>query len=367
MVLLAFIYTLVEENRKIIHIDMDAFFASIEQRDNPALRGKPVIVGGPPGSRGVVAAASYEARRFQIRSAMPSTKAARLCPAAIFVPPRFARYREVSERIQRIFREVTDKVEPLALDEAYLDVTENKFQEQSATTLAVYLRSRIKGQLQLTASAGVAPNKFLAKLASEMRKPDGLFTIAPHQIAEIVAALDIEKLWGVGPATAAKLRAKGWNTTADLRALRPEHVCQVVGSQGKFLWHLAHGRDIRAVVTERETKSRGAETTFSSDVVDIEVLSERLTKLVERVTESVTKAALYPSHISIKLRYADFSTITRSLTLKNPTQDRETLAQAALSLLQSGTEAGKRPVRLIGVSLSGFEQPLEEAQLVLPL
>jgi DNA polymerase-4 len=353
--------------RKIIHVDMDAFYASVEQRDRPELRGKPVVVGGPPDSRGVVAAASYEARKFKIRSAMSSAKAARLCPHAIFVPPRFSLYREVSHKLLSILREATDTVEPLALDEAYLDVTENKLREPSATKIAVYLKSRIRGQLGLTASAGVAPNKFLAKLASEMRKPDGLVVIPPSRIEETVRALDIEKLWGVGPATAKKLRARGWNNTEDLRRLSPESLVTVLGKFGAFVHGLAHGRDERLVHAERTAKSRGAETTFEKDILDVDLLEARLRDLSERVARDLVKKNRRAKHVCLKLRYADFSTLTRSKTLAVATEDVEMLHGIAAVLLRTATEAGKTPVRLIGISVSGFDAELEPDQLSLPI
>lgn len=353
--------------RKIIHVDMDAFYASIEQHDNPAYRGKPIIVGGTPDSRGVVAAASYEARAFKVRSAMSCAKAARLCPQAIFVPPRFTRYREVSQKMMAILREATDQIEPLALDEAYLDVTENKLQESSATRVAVYLKSRIKGQLGITASAGVAPNKFLAKLASEMQKPNGLVVIPPSKIEETVRELDIEKLWGIGPATASKLRARGWNTTADLRRLSPEILSSVLGKSSSFIFRLAHGEDTRLVHNDRELKSRGAETTFEKDTQNLEELEENLLRLTERVTRSLSKLELFGRTITLKLRYSDFTTLSRSKTLESGTQDTTLVYEIARGMMRHTTEAGKRPVRLIGVSVSGFDAPQEPDQLSLPI
>lgn len=345
---------------------MDAFFASIEQRDNPALRGKPVIVGGSPESRGVVAAASYEARKFKIRSAMSCSQAARLCPRAIFVRPRFSRYQEVSAGFHRILREVSDCIEPLGLDEAYLEVTQNKFGEISATKLAGYLKARIKGQLQLTASAGVAPNKFLAKLASEMRKPDGLFVIRPKDIEHVVHRLPIEKLWGVGPATAAKLHAQGWATTEDLRRQTVHELCKTVGSIGRFLFDLAHGIDSRPVASSRELKSRGAETTFAEDTLQIDSLLATLRALTKRVSDSIENKQLKATSVTLKLRYSDFSTITRSATLASPTAESGVFFDCAEKLLKHSTDAGKRPVRLIGISVAGFKEPEPSFQLNFP-
>jgi DNA polymerase IV len=360
----------VEPIRKIIHIDMDAFYASVEQRDFPELRGKPVVVGGPPDSRGVVAACSYEARKFKIRSAMSSSKAARLCPQAIFVPPRFSVYKEVSQKMMAILREASDTIEPLSLDEAYLDVTQNKLQEPSATKIAMYLKARIRGQLSLTASAGVATNKFLAKLASDMRKPDGLMVIPPERVEEIVRDLDIEKLWGIGPATARKLRARGWNTTADLRRLSRESLTAVLGSFGGFIHGLARGEDSRLVCASREMKSRGAETTFERDLLDLEKLENKLKELSERVARDLIKKNTSARQVCLKVKYSDFSTVTRSKTLPERTDSGDRIFDTARQLLRAATEAGQRPVRLIGVSVSGFtagEQAAESDQLSLPI
>lgn len=354
------------ENRKIIHVDMDAFFASIEQRDNPSLRGKPVIVGGNPESRGVVAAASYEAREYKVRSAMSCSQAARLCPHAVFVRPRFSRYQEVSAQFHRILKEVSDCIEPLGLDEAYVEVTENKLGETSATRLAGYLKARIKGQLKLTASAGVAPNKFLAKLASEIKKPDGLFVIRPKDIEAFVHRLGVEKLWGVGPATAAKLHAQGWKTTEDLRRQTIPELVKAVGSQGRFLYDLAHGIDRRLVSSSREAKSRGAETTFANDTLEVDSLLETLDALAKRIGESLERKGLKASSVTLKLRYNDFSTITRSTPLAKPTDDPSLFRECAGRLLRDSTEAGKRPVRLIGLSVSGFGEPDPIVQLEFP-
>ncbi len=346
---------------------MDAFYASVEQRERPELRGKPVIVGGPPDSRGVVASASYEARRYQVRSAMSSAKASRLCPQAVFVSPRFGLYKEASRVLQGIFREVTDLVEPLALDEAYLDVTLNKLHEPSATKIARYLQSRIRGQLSLSASAGVGPNKFLAKLASEMKKPGGLVVVSPDRVDEIVKELPVEKLWGIGPATAQKLHAQGWSTTADLRRISVESLVSLLGKQGAFIHGLAFGIDPRPVNADRTIKSRGAEVTFERDTLDTAELEKHLLRLATRVCTEMSQKDTQGRHVCLKLRYRDFTSITRSRTLPFPTNETAVVFDVARELLLRSTEAGKTPVRLVGVSVSGFDALESDAQLLLPL
>jgi len=352
--------------RKIIHLDMDAFYASVEQRDNPALRGKPVVVGGSPEGRGVVASCSYEARKFGIRSAMSARKALSLCPHVQFVRPQFSKYKEASQEIRRIMHEVTDLVEPLSLDEAYLDVTQNKKNEPLARNLAIYLRERIKSDLNLTASAGVAPNKFLAKLASDMRKPDGLMVISPERVAEVLLRLPVEKLWGVGPATAKRLHREGVYTTEDVRQ-RPKILLeQRFGKFGGFLYSLAHGIDHREVKPHRPAKSRGSETTFGKDIVDKNKLKTILKELTDEVTESLAQKNLSACSVTLKLRYADFTTITRSKTQLTPFLSADELYASAEKLLDA-TEAGRRPTRLIGVSVSKFsdEKREDSSQLVL--
>ena len=352
--------------RKIIHIDMDAFYASVEQRDNPELKGKPVVVGGRPEGRGVVASASYEARRAGVRSAMSARKAAQLCPQAIFVRPTFSKYKEASRQIHQIFRSATDQVEPLSLDEAYLDVTENHWGEPSATQVAARLRSRVLEEVGLTASAGVAPNKFLAKLASDLHKPNALVVIPPSQVDAFVEKLDVEKLWGVGPSTARKLHALGLPTTRELRRCPPQLMNHYFGRFGIFLLGLSRGEDPRPVRTDREPKSRGAETTFAQDTIDISQLRNTLTDLASRVAASLKRTGRKGQTVTLKLRYRDFTTITRSRTLPQSFEDRDSITQTAFALLE-GTEAGRRPVRLIGVSVSHFSNevspPADSRQL----
>lgn len=351
---------------KIIHVDMDAFYASVEQRDHPELMGRPVVVGGDPRSRGVVAAASYEARRYGIRSAMPSREAYRRCPAAVFLPPRMGHYVAVSRQIRAVFHEITDLVEPLSLDEAYLDVTDNHLGEPLARVIAAHVKARIKADLGLTASAGVGPTKFIAKVASDLRKPDGLVVIPPERVDAFVAGLAIERFWSVGPATATRLHAAGIHTGADLRARSAEELRALLGKHGLFLHGLAHGVDERRVTPSREPKSKGSERTFASDVTAIAVLLESLDEQADRVLRSLDKIERTARTVTIKVRYGDFTTITRSRTLTTGVGDARTLHETAADLLLNHTEAATRPVRLVGVSVSGFVQEDAPTQLPLP-
>ncbi len=331
---------------------MDSFYASVEQRDKPELRGKPVVVGGSPEGRGVVAAASYEARRFGIRSAMSARRALRLCPHLIFVRPDFERYKEASRLIRKIFHEVTDLVEPLALDEAYLDVTTNKLGETLATNVAKHVKARIRAESGLTASAGVGPNKFLAKLACEWRKPDGLFVIPPDRAVAFLDPLDVEKLWGVGPATAKKLRDMNLVTIRDVRECDAAVLVKKLGRFGLFLKALSRGEDARLVEVDRPAKSRGAETTFENDIVS----KADLVPSLHEICDDIFRSRVSGRTVTLKLRYENFQTITRSRTLAAPVQDAARLEAVATELLDK-TEAGRRAVRLIGVSLSGFDEP----------
>lgn len=349
--------------RKIIHVDMDAFYASVEQRDQPGLRGKPVVVGGDPKSRSVVCAASYEARRFGIRSAMSCAKAARLCPQAVFIEPDFSKYSAVSRQIHAIFDSVTELVEPLSLDEAYLDVTDNRLNEPLARTIAVHVKERIRKETGLTASAGVGPSKFIAKIASDLRKPDGLVVIPPEKVMEFVERLDVEKLWGVGPATAKRLHDLGIWTTSDIRRAGLAEMERALGGFGTFLHGLAHGIDPREVNPERESKSSGSETTFEKDVLDRDVLLATLSELADSVAKDLQKIKRPGRTVTLKLRYADFTTITRSRTLKKFVDSAEIIAEVASRLLIEGTDAGSRPARLIGVSVSNLWSENEPEQL----
>jgi DNA polymerase-4 len=333
--------------RRIIHLDMDAFYASVEQRDDPSLRGKPVAVGGSPQGRGVVAACSYEARKFGVRSAMPMARALRLCPDLLIVRPDFARYRTASQRVMAMLRECTPLVEPLSLDEAYLDVTENLWGEPLATVIAKRLKAQIREELQLTASAGVAPNKFLAKIASGWQKPDGLTVIPPERVEQFLQQLPVEALWGVGPVTARKLRAAGIERLVDVREHEERELSKTVGSLAGWLKRLAVGDD------PREVKPISAETTYPEDLERIEEMRAEVERLARRVAASLEKKNLVARAVTLKLRYSDFTTVTRSHTADRPTHAPDEFATRAVALLER-TDAARRPVRLLGVGAHGL-------------
>jgi DNA polymerase-4 len=339
--------------RRIIHLDMDAFYASVEQRDDPALRGRPVAVGGPAEGRGVVAAASYEARAFGVRSAMPMARAVRQCPGLVVVRPDFPRYREASRRVMAILRSATPLVEPLSLDEAYLDVTENLWGMPLATAVAIELKRRIREELALSASAGVAPNKFLAKIASGWRKPDGLTVIAPERVEAFLRQLPVEALWGVGPVTARKLHAVGITRLVQVRDVDRATLAAAVGSLADWLLRLAHGDDPRPVVPERESKSVSAETTYAEDLRDLAAMQAEIARLAARVGGALARKRLLARTVTLKVRYADFVTVTRSHTDDGVTADPANIAVRASALLRR-TEAVRRPVRLLGVGTHGL-------------
>ncbi|HYX66763.1 MAG TPA: DNA polymerase IV [Burkholderiales bacterium] len=339
--------------RRIIHIDMDAFYASVEQRDDPPLRGKPVAVGGSPTSRGVVAAASYEARQFGVRSAMPMARAVRLCPELVIVRPDFSKYKAASEQVMEILHSATLLVEPLSLDEAYLDVTENLWGEPLAMNVARRIKREILDRLQLTASAGVAPNKFLAKIASGWEKPDGLTVIAPERVESFLHKLPVEALWGVGPVTAKKLRAIGVQQLVDIRVVDFNLLEQTVGSLAGWLRNLSHGVDERPVEPERERKSISSETTFARDLAEIAEIERELDALAAEVAASLERKGLVARTVTIKVRYADFTTVTRSHTAQGATRSAKSLAVRARALLER-TDAARRPVRLLGVGAHGL-------------
>jgi DNA polymerase-4 len=328
---------------------MDAFYASVEQRDKPELRGKPVAVGGRPAGRGVVAAASYEARAFGVHSAMSMAKAVRLCPDLVIVPPDFSRYKAASNAVFGIFREVTPLVEPLSLDEAYLDVTENAWGEALATPVARRLKDRIRADTGLTASAGVAPNKFLAKIASGWKKPDGLTVISPERVEPFLQQLPVDALWGVGPVTAAKLRARGIERLVDVRTVDVEMLRDTVGSLADWLRQLANGVDDRPVVPNRETKSSGSETTYADDLTDIDQIRTEISEMAADAARWLTRREILARTVTIKVRYSDFTTITRSHSSR-ATRDEADIVARATQLLDK-TDAARRAVRLLGVSV----------------
>src|SRR5580765_925561 len=335
--------------RRILHVDMDAFYASVEQRDDPSLKGKPVAVGGSPGGRGVVAAASYEARTFGVYSAMSMARAVRLCPSLVIVRPDFQKYRAASNAVFSIFRDVTPLVEPLSLDEAYLDVTENAWGETLATTVARRVKARILEETRLTASAGVAPNKFLAKVASGWKKPDGLTVISPERVEPFLRQLPVDALWGVGPVTARKLRDRGIERLTDVRAIEPQLLRETVGSLADWLRQLAQGVDNRPVVPNREVKSSGSENTYPTDLSDLDVIRREVEEMAEHAAGWLERKQLLARTVTIKVRYADFTTVTRSHTAA-PTREMPAVVARALHLLTK-TDAGARPIRLLGVSV----------------
>jgi DNA polymerase-4 len=351
--------------RKIIHIDMDAFFASVEQRDNPHYQGKPLIVGGQPDSRGVVAACSYEARKFGIHSAMPSAHAYRLCPHAIFVKPRFEAYREVSTQIREIFWQYASEVEPLSLDEAYLDVSYTEVHNGSATLIAKAIKQDILNTTRLNASAGVSYNKFLAKTASDMDKPNGLYVILPEQGADFVASLDVGKFHGIGPATEKKMHEFGIYTGYDLRQYSLAELSERFGKSGRHYYNIARGIDERPVRSSRQRKSLGKETTFAEDVLSLNTITAKLLELADVVFANVNEQQLKARTLTVKVKYNNFQQITRSHTLEHNIDLWD--LHGCIPTLLSKTEVGTRPVRLVGLSLSGFEIPQTEIQPQLDL
>lgn len=340
--------------RKIIHVDMDAFYASIEQRDFPEYRGKPIVVGGSPEGRGgVVATASYEARKFGVRSAMPSKKAKQLCPQVIFVYPRFAVYKTVSYQIREIFQRYTDLIEPLSLDEAYLDVTEDKLGIGSAIEIATQIKNAINHELQLTASAGISINKFVAKIASDMNKPNGLTFIGPSRVENFVEKLPVEKFFGVGKVTAEKMKGLNLHTGADLKKLTETELIKHFGKAGKFYFKIVRGQDDRPVKPDREAKSVGAEDTFAYDLTDVEEMIMQLKRLSVLVVNRLQKQELKGRTITLKVKYHDFRQITRSRSFLSGVDDEVTILETTLHLLQQ-TELENVKVRLVGISLSNF-------------
>lgn len=342
------------EPRRIVHIDMDAFYASVEQRDNPDLRGKPVAVGGAS-KRGVVAAASYEARRFGVRSAMPSVTAARRCPDLIFVKPRFDVYRAVSNHIREIFARYTPLIEPLSLDEAYLDLTGRLAPGMTATATAAEIRASIFAETGLTASAGISYCKFLAKIASDQRKPNGQFVIPPARGAAFIGSLPVAKFHGVGPATAAKMARLGIANGADLRAQSLEFLEARFGKSGRWYHDIARGIDNRDVRPDRIRKSIGAETTYFDDIHDLSAGQEALRPLAEKVWRHAERHQTQGRSVTVKVKFADFRQVTRAYSLHRPVAGCDELLQIAQNLL-AGVMPDPRGVRLLGVTLSGLAQ-----------
>ncbi len=340
--------------RKIIHVDMDAYFAAIEQRDFPELRGKPVIVGGAVGERGVVSTCSYEARKYGIHSAMPATTAHKLCPHGIFVRPRFEAYKEATEKIFAIFREYTDLVQPMSLDEAYLDVTTNKIGMPSATLIAKEIRARIKAELNLTASAGVSYNKFLAKIASDLNKPDGLCVITPKDAIKVLSSLPIGKFHGIGKSTTSQLKKYGIHTGADLLKKELTWLIDNFGKIGYQYYYLVRGIDNRQVSTNHIRKSIGKESTFRIDVDDLRVLFQHLERLIRRLVEKLKKEEIEVKTLTLKLRYDNFDTLTRGKTLTAYTSDYHELLKECRRILID-TYDTNRKVRLLGVSFTSLK------------
>ncbi|MCL1980607.1 MAG: DNA polymerase IV [Proteobacteria bacterium] len=339
--------------RKIIHVDMDAFFASVEQLDRPELRGAPVIVGGDPGSRGVVAACSYEARAFGVHSAMPSGRAHQLCPQAVFIKPRMARYQEISREIMALFQRYTPLVEPLSVDEAFLDVTDNLLGEPSATRIAELIRAAIRAATGLTASAGVSYNKFLAKIASGHRKPDGLTVIPPEQAPAFLAALPIGKFYGVGQVTEQKMKKHGIRTGADLLRHAPQELVALFGKSGRFFHDMARGIDHRPVEPVRVRKSIGSETTLVTDISGLAEVQAVLREQVLEVAAVLTHKQTGGRTLTLKVRYSDFTTITRSCTTPRGFFTAADIL-ASLPRLLAATETGRRPIRLLGVTVANL-------------
>lgn len=338
-------------NRKIIHVDMDAFFASVEQRDHPELRGIPLAV-GYDGPRGVVATASYEARRYGIHSAMPMMRAKRLCPHLTIVPGSYSRYKEVSSQVHAIFHDYTNLIEPISLDEAFLDVTENKKNIPLAVNIAREIRQRIRDEVHLTASAGISYNKLLAKIASDWRKPDGMTTIHPDRALDFIAQLRVEKLWGVGPRTAEKMHYMGIFKGGDLREVSLQHLIEVFGKMGKVYYDFARGIDNRPVETEWIRKSVGCERTFLEDIYKPSAVLVELYHATGELVRRIAKSDFVGHTLTLKVKFSDFTQITRSLTVQHSLLDKDGILPVAKRLLQEVDYSVDRPIRLLGLSVN---------------
>jgi len=338
----------------ILHVDMDAFYTSVEIRDNPELAGKPVVVGGTPQGRGVVAAASYAAREYGIHSAMSAARAVRLCPHAIFLKPRISYYAEISHQIREIFFRYTPAVEPLSLDEAFLDVDGSERLFGPSVDIARLIKQEIAGKLGLIASVGVAPNKFLAKLASDLEKPDGLVVVPPDAIQEFLDPLPVKRIWGVGRVTEKVFDRIGVKTVADLRRLEQDVLQRYFGDHGQHLWKLARGIDDRKVIPDREAKSVSHETTFSEDIAELSQLRARAAELTDQVARRLRRADRKGHTVTVKMRFFDFRTITRSITLPHATSETAVIWDAVSEILSNRLPEHRPPVRLLGVGVTGF-------------
>ena len=339
--------------RRILHCDMDCFYAAVHMRDDPSLRGKPVVIGGSPQSRGVVAAASYEARAFGVRSAIPCSRALRLCPEAVFLKPDFPRYRAESAEVFAIFRRFTPTVQVVSIDEAYLDVTATLEPWGSATAVAEEIRRQVRAERSLTVSVGVGPNRLVAKIASDADKPDGLTVVRPARVRAFLDPLSVRALPGVGPATERRLKECGWTTVAELRSVEPRELVSRFGRYGERLARFARGLDERPVRIDRERKSLSSERTYAEDIRELATIESELDKLAESVARGLAKRDISARTVTIKVRYEDFTTVTRSQTLPAPTADSEVLRRVAQALLVK-TEAGRRAIRLLGVGGSNL-------------
>lgn len=348
----------------ILHVDMDAFYASVEQRDRPELAGQPVVVGGTPEGRGVVSAASYEARQYGIHSAMPAAQAKRLCPNAIFLPSRMEHYAGVSRQVRQIFHRYTPLVEPLSLDEAFLDVTGSEQLFGPSIEIGRRIKQNIADELNLVASVGAAPNKFLAKLASDLDKPDGFVVVDPDRIQQFLDPLPVGRLWGVGRVTGETFGRLGVRTIGQLCRLSAEQLRQQFGEHGQHLWELARGIDARRVVPDREAKSISHETTFARDLDDIEILTAWAIELTEQVARRLRRHKLRGRTVQLKVRFDDFRTITRATTLPRATSVTQEIWRAIREMLTTRLPAARPPVRLLGVGVSGFDNPEQTQQLL---
>ena len=349
--------------RFILHVDMDAFYASVEVREQPGLAGRPVIVGGSPRGRGVVSAANYEARRFGIHSAMPTARAMRLCPHAVCLPGRMSLYASVSHQIREIFNRYSPLVEPLSLDEAFLDVTDSQRLFGSAAEIANAIKQAISNELSLVASVGIAPNKFIAKIASDLDKPDGFVEVMPGEVQAFLDPLPVSRIWGVGKATGKELDRLGITTIAQLRQQSEAVLQDRFGKFGNHLWRLANGMDDRPVVSDSEAKSISNETTFDSDISNRDTLRAWLMELTEQVCWRLRQQDLFGRTVQIKLRFADFSTITRSHTLPEATQQTKQVWQAVMALFDKAMQSESRRLRLVGVGVSGLSDTAQRPQV----